>query len=123
MHSGKNNPVVFPHASWLEVISTISEGGLGAVTVIDETRMLLGIITDGDLRRTFQKVRGAELEGLTAETVMTRNPTTVVPDLLAYDALVTMENRSSQISVLPVVDPNGQAVGLIRIHDVVRKGL
>jgi arabinose-5-phosphate isomerase len=54
---------------------------------------------------------------------MTRKPTVATPELLAFDALQLMENRPSQISVLPVVDGAGKCVGLIRVHDIVRVGL
>ena len=84
---------------------------------------LSGIITDGDLRRAIQQVHPGDLEALKAETFMTREPVTVTPDVLAYEALQLMENRPSQISVLPVVDENGRCIGLLRLHDVVRSGL
>jgi arabinose-5-phosphate isomerase len=58
-----------------------------------------------------------------AAEVMTRTPVTVTPEMLAYDALLLMENRPRQISVLPVVNPEGFCVGLIRLHDIVRSGL
>jgi arabinose-5-phosphate isomerase len=123
MHTGLNNPTVAPNASWLEVVTSITRGGLGAVNVINGNGELAGIITDGDLRRAFQKVGPGELEALKAETFMTRAPVTVAPDKLAYDALQLMEDRPLQISVLPVVDETQRCVGLLRLHDVVRSGL
>jgi len=84
--------------------------------------VLMGIITDGDLRRAIQKSNPAELGNLIAETFMTSNPITVEPNELAYTALQLMENRPSQISVLPVVDGT-RSVGLLRLHDLVRSGL
>jgi arabinose-5-phosphate isomerase len=54
---------------------------------------------------------------------MTKNPTTAVPEMLAFDTLQLMENRPFQISVLPVVDEEGNCVGLLRLHDIVRSGL
>jgi arabinose-5-phosphate isomerase len=54
---------------------------------------------------------------------MTSKPVVATPDLLAYDALQLMEDRPSQISVLPVVDQDGKCVGLLRLHDIVRSGL
>ncbi|HEX2268960.1 MAG TPA: CBS domain-containing protein, partial [Pyrinomonadaceae bacterium] len=60
---------------------------------------------------------------LTCDDFMTRQPTVATPQLLAFDALRLMEDRSSQISVLPVVDQNKICVGLIRLHDIVRSGL
>jgi len=55
--------------------------------------------------------------------MMTCGPITVRPDTLAYEALQIMENRPSQIAVLPVIDEDGKAVGLLRLHDIVRSGL
>ncbi|HKP47721.1 MAG TPA: KpsF/GutQ family sugar-phosphate isomerase [Pyrinomonadaceae bacterium] len=123
MHSGADNPKVLPDTSWLEVVTSITRGGLGAVNVIDETGLLAGIITDGDLRRAIQKRKPDELEDLSAKDFMTASPVTVLPDELAYSALQFMENRPSQISVLPVVDGAKQCLGLLRLHDLVRSGL
>lgn len=123
MHGGEDNPVVAADASLLEVVHVISRGGLGAVNVIDESGRLIGIITDGDVRRTLHRVGLEELGALTSERVMTREPVVASPDLLAHAALRLMENRESQISVLPVVDADGRCVGLLRLHDIVRSGL
>ena len=123
MHSAERNPIVSPATSWLEVVSSITRGGLGAVNVITDAAVLAGIITDGDLRRAIQKSKPADLMNLNAEAFMTRNPVTVMPDELAYSALQLMENRPSQISVLPVVDAEKRCVGLLRLHDLVRSGL
>jgi arabinose-5-phosphate isomerase len=123
MHSGSDSPSVAPDASWLEVVTSISNGGLGAVNVINGAGELAGIITDGDLRRAIQRIGPTELAELKANMFMTPNPVTVGPDELAYDALQLMENRQSQISVLPVVNGGGNCVGLLRLHDIVRSGL
>jgi arabinose-5-phosphate isomerase len=123
MHSGPDNPTIRLEAPWLEVVTVITRGGLGAVNVVDETGRLAGIITDGDLRRAIQNINYGELERLTSGDIMTRNPVLASPALLAYDALRLMEDRPSQISVLPVVDEERLCVGLIRLHDIVRSGL
>lgn len=123
MHGGADNPTVSPDASWTRIARAISKGGLGAVNVTDDAGRLTGIITDGDLRRSLEKVKAVNLEELTAAQIMTKNPVVVTPDLLAYDALQLMENRPSQIAVLPVVDEDRVCLGLIRIHDIVRSGL
>lgn len=123
MHGGDKNPRVEPDAPWLEVISAMTRSGLGGVNVVDPDGHLLGIITEGDLRRTIQKVNHAELETLTSSMMMTRNPVVAEPELLAYDALRLMEDRPRQISVLPVVTRDRVCVGLIRVHDIVRSGL
>jgi arabinose-5-phosphate isomerase len=123
MHSGTENPTISPMATWLEVITAISQGGLGAVNVVDNSGYLLGIITDGDLRRTFQKIDLTKLESIGSDKIMTKNPITIDPDCLAYDALQMMEKRPSQISVMPVVNEQGVCLGLIRLHDIIRSGL
>jgi arabinose-5-phosphate isomerase len=123
MHTGAGNPTIQTGATWLEVITRISQGGLGAVNVVDDASRLVGIITDGDLRRTLQKINHAELETLTSNELMTRYPIVVTPDLLAYDALRLMEDRERQINVLPVVTEDKICVGLIRVHDIVRSGV
>ena len=123
MRKGDDNPTVLPSASWLEVVSAITRGGLGAVNVVTGEDKLAGIITDGDLRRAVQKINPTEFGTLSAEGLMTRNPITTTPDELAYAALQLMENRPSQISVLPVVDGDRRSVGLLRLHDLVRSGL
>ena len=117
------NPAISPTANWIDVVRAISEYTLGAVTVIDGGGKLLGIITDGDLRRVIQRTSPEKLQHLTAEAMMTSSPVTSAHDSLAYEALQLMENRSSQISVLPVTNGDGRCVGLIRLHDIVRSGL
>ena len=123
MCSDSDNPVISPQASWIEIVSAISRGGMGAVNVADGTGQLLGIITDGDLRRWIEKTTPTDLAHLQAAAIMTRNPVTVLPDELAYNALQLMENRPSQIAVLPVVNPQQRCLGLIRLHDIARSGL
>ena len=122
MHEGDRRPAVAPDATWLQVVAAISDGGLGAVAVTGPDDQLLGIVTDGDLRRALQRTAPADLAVMTAETIMTASPVSVGPQVLAYDALQRMEDRPSQISVLPVVDGD-RCVGLVRVHDIVRAGV
>ncbi len=123
MHSGRQCPLLPLGSSWIEVVRAISVGGLGAVNVVDEKGRLAGVITDGDLRRTIETKDHQSLTNLKCDELMTRNPVVASPDLLAYDALRLMEDRPSQISILPVVDERRVCVGLIRLHDIVRSGL
>jgi arabinose-5-phosphate isomerase len=117
------SPGVLPDAAWIDVVHALSKHALGAVNVVDSDSLLLGIITEGDLRRTIEKTPPTDLQTLTASSMMTRSPITSSPASLAYDALRLMEERPSQIDVLPVVDSDGVAVGLLRLHDIVRSGL
>ncbi len=123
MHTGARNPTIAITARWVDAVKAITAGGLGAVNVVDDAGRLAGIITDGDLRRAIQNCDETSLANLKCEELMTANPTVSSPELLAFNALQLMENRPSQISVLPVVDGNGFCVGLIRVHDIVRSGL
>jgi arabinose-5-phosphate isomerase len=123
MHGGDENPTIQSGSSWVAVVQGISNGGLGAVNVVDGSGQLAGIITDGDLRRAIQRRDHAALENLKCEEIMTRDPVVVSAEALAYDALRLMEDRASQISVLPVVDSTRVCIGLIRLHDIVRSGL
>ena len=109
--------VVTPATSLRDTVIAMTTHPHGAACVCDESGRLEGILTDGDLRRALRKYEN--LAGLTAAEVMTRNPVRAAPGMGLGDAARLMEDRPSQISVLPVVDPdNGRCVGLIRIHDI-----
>jgi arabinose-5-phosphate isomerase len=123
MHEAVADLAVSEHDPLMRVIEAMGRGGLGAVSVLDAEHRLLGIVTDGDIRRSVLELGSAGLERLTAAEVMTSTPTVVAPDALAYDALRLMEDRPSQISVLPAVDYTERCVGLLRLHDLVRAGL
>ncbi|MCX8051081.1 MAG: KpsF/GutQ family sugar-phosphate isomerase [Chlorobi bacterium] len=117
MARGDRIPIVSPDASFREAIIEISRKGLGCVCVITEGR-LVGIITDGDVRRTLERYE--DIRPIRVADVMTPNPITIAPDALLGEALATMERRKRQIGVLPVVTADGQCVGVVRIHDIVR---
>src|SRR6059058_4302744 len=125
MHSGSANPTIANGASWMDIVATITQYGLGAVNVIEADGRLAGIITDGDLRRSIQRIGPRDLEwaNLKCDDLMTTNPIVTNPETLAFDALRLMEDRPSQINVFPVVDGDNKCVGLIRLHDIVRSGL
>jgi arabinose-5-phosphate isomerase len=125
MHSGSQNPTIGSDAAWMEVVTTITHYGLGAVNVVDNESRLLGIITDGDLRRSLQRLAPGDIAfaNIRCDELMTRDPVVTNPEMLAFDALRLMEERPSQIAVLPVVNGDRVCVGLIRLHDVVRSGL
>ena len=117
------SPNVAPAANWLDVVKAISKFALGAVNVVDANEKLIGIITDGDLRRTIERTAPENFSSLDAARMMTAAPVTARREMLAFDALRLMENRPTQISVLPVVDETKTCVGLLRLHDIVRNGL
>jgi arabinose-5-phosphate isomerase len=121
MHTGGDLPLVKVGTPMAEVLLTLTSKAMGAVIVVDSGNELRGIYTDGDLKRTIQK-RKDFLAG-TIDEIMSVDPISVREDRLAVEALDLMENRSSQISVLPVVDKEKRAVGIVRLHDLVRAGL
>ncbi|MDK3016916.1 KpsF/GutQ family sugar-phosphate isomerase [Pseudodonghicola flavimaris] len=118
MHSGDALPLVAADTAMSDVLLEISRKSFGVVGVTDPEGALIGIITDGDLRR--------HMEGLmqhTAAEVMTADPTTIGPDALAETAVAVMNRR--KITCLFVVDPEGsrRVTGLLHIHDCLRAGL
>lgn len=115
MHSGDDAPRVLPTAKMPDVIYEMSRKGLGLAAVTEADGRLLGIITDGDLRRVMQKRKENVLE-LTAADCMTRNPTTMPRTELAASALRMMEEK--KITSVLVVDGCGRLEGVVHIHDL-----
>ncbi len=119
MHTGEGNPLIQIDRLMRDaVIVMTARGNHGAAVVVDQAGTLAGIITDGDLRRLVE--RCADPLALRVADVMTRNPKSIAVDKLAAEALHVMEG--SNITVLPVVDAAGRAIGIIHLHDVI-KGL
>ncbi|HUT37665.1 MAG TPA: KpsF/GutQ family sugar-phosphate isomerase [Planctomycetota bacterium] len=121
MHAGNDQPLARPDAPMRDVVVEMTGKALGAVNIVDAQGKLVGIITDGDLRRALQ--RHDNVLALRAGDLMTKNPIRVAAGTMAIDALHLMEDRPSQIMVLPVVDDQGRAVGILRVHDIVKAGL
>lgn len=118
MHVQHAVPLVLADTAMSDTLLTISQKGFGVVGVTDQEGRLIGIVTDGDLRR--------HMNGLldhTASEVMTANPTTVTPDALAEEAVALMNNK--KITCLFAVDPagDGQVAGFLHIHDCLRAGI
>ena len=111
-------PKVLPTASIKEVIIEMTAKRLGAAVVINETENILGIITDGDLRRMLEKT--SSFENLQAKDIMSSNPKTIAADILAVYALEEM--RKHNISQL-VVENNNIYAGIIHLHDLVKEGI
>lgn len=118
MLSGKGLPIVPQKTPMEEAIHEINRGGLGATMVIGSDQTLIGIITDGDIRRMIATKK--PLSELIVDDVMTKNPRTVKPEAPAYDALYAMEKN--QITVLPVVDDRVEIQGILHLHDILGKG-
>jgi arabinose-5-phosphate isomerase len=111
-------PYVFPDESIQNTIINISQNRLGATVVLDNADTLLGIITDGDVRRMVEK--GKPMDTLTAKDIMSRNPKVIEKGELAINAFSIMEKN--KITSVVVLD-GGRYAGLIHIHDVLREGL
>ncbi len=116
MHTGDEMARVQPDASLRQVIIEMTRRPMGAACVVAPDGALAGLITDGDLRRALTS--HDDIRGLRAADAMTHGPVTVRPEASLAEALELMEQRPSQISVLPVVDAAGRALGLLRLHDV-----
>lgn len=122
MHGREEIAWAWPDDSLKKVVIAMSHYPLGAACVTDAAGKLIGLITDGDLRRALES--HDDIRGLAAADVMTANPVTVTPQARLLDALRLMEDRPSQISVLPVIDPaDNQCLGLLRVHDIYRADL
>ena len=115
-----------PSTPMTDVISLLTQGAIGSGWVEDpefEGR-LVGLITDGDLRRALRDHNSDSWAHLQAKDLMTADPITVTGELMAVEAIKRMEhNRRKPISVLPVVNNHGQLEGLLRLHDLVQAGL
>jgi arabinose-5-phosphate isomerase len=111
-------PKVLPTATIKEVIIEMTQKRLGAAVVVNDTKNILGIITDGDLRRMLEKTDS--FENLRAKDIMSSNPKTIAADILAVQALDEM--RRYNISQL-VVEDNKKYAGLIHLHDLVKEGI
>jgi len=119
LHAGEQVAWVSPEHTLKQVVIRMTEHPLGAACVVDDAGRLLGLITDGDLRRALQA--HDDIRTLRAADVMTVNPVCVSPSARLLDALRLMEDRPSQISVLPVVEAaTTKCVGLLRVHDIYR---
>jgi arabinose-5-phosphate isomerase len=119
MQGGDQTPVVRADTSMPDVIYEMSSKGLGMSCVVDETNRLLGIITDGDLRRHMSN--GTNILNRRAADVMTRRPITVLPETLATEALHVLEQR--KITSIVVVDSMNLVKGVVHLHNLWRTGM
>jgi arabinose-5-phosphate isomerase len=122
MHGRDEIACAHPEDSLKQVVIAMTHYPHGAACVVDSSERLIGLVTDGDVRRALQA--HDDIRGLRASAVMTASPSTIAPDARLEEALRLMEDRPSQISVLPVVDPaSGVCLGLLRLHDIYRSGV
>jgi len=122
MHGGDENPLVSAETTVQEALFVITDKGLGAVSVIDEAGKMLGVLTDGDIRRGLRK--GVDFLQHPVTELMTKSPKYITADKLAAQALHLMEsNQPKPITVLPVVDEDMVVIGLLHMTDLVRQGV
>lgn len=119
MRTGDQLPIVHPDATLRDGLLEMSRKGLGMTAIADEHRRVLGIFTDGDLRRTLD--RNTDVRTARMREVMTPSPKTIKPDVLAAEAVHLME--TSRITQLLVVDEQQTLVGALNVHDLFRAGV
>jgi arabinose-5-phosphate isomerase len=119
MRSGERIPAVGPGVTLRDALLEMTDKGLGMTAVVDDERRILGIYTDGDLRRTLDD--GADIRETLIRDVMHASCKTVAADMLAAEALHTLEEN--KITGLLVADDDGVLVGALNIHDLFREGL
>lgn len=120
MHAFPDIAVASLESSILDVMQAITKAGVGAACIVDENRSLIGVISDGDLRRHF--VTAERPFEATAAAILNRNPSTITPDLLAVEALEIFQNHPRKLGDLPVIE-NGKVVGLLLLKDLLRIGI
>ena len=122
MHKDAENPVVSGSTTVQEALFVITDKGLGAVSVVDEGGRLLGLLTDGDIRRGLRK--GVDFLQRPVTELMTQSPLTITREKLAAEGLHIMESHKPKpITVLPVVDAERHVVGLLHMTDLLRQGV
>ena len=119
MHRGDTLPAVSPDTVLSAGLLEMSRKGLGMTAVVDERRRVLGVFTDGDLRRAFD--RQIDVHQTRMHDVMTKNPKVAQPRMLAAEAVHLMETH--RITALPVVDADGVLIGALNVHDLLRAGV
>lgn len=119
MHTGDAVPLAPPDTPMDRALLLMTEKRFGCLGVTSPDGALLGIVTDGDLRRAM----GPDLLNRRVAEVMTRSPRAIGPDALAAEALHVMNARDRPITALFVVDPAGAPVGLLHMHDLLRAGM
>lgn len=123
MHTGETVPVVYKGSYLKDVIYEMTSKKLGVTTVLDDNNRLLGIITDGDLRRLLEKEAGSgnDIFKLTAGKIAIKNPRVIQKDALAVSAVQIMETYS--ITSLVIVNEDRTVAGILHMHDLLKKGI
>jgi arabinose-5-phosphate isomerase len=126
LRGDETNPRVASDATFGDAVAAISKHHLGGVSVVDGTGRLAGLVTERDVRAAMERAKGTvkALLGKPVTAVMTKTPTSVAADALAFDALRTMESHKPRaVFLVPVVDGAGVVVGMINLHSLMQAGL
>lgn len=118
LYANNEKPKVLSTSTLKEVIVEITEKRLGVTAVVEQDNKVIGIITDGDLRRMLEK--SSNIENIKAKDILSLHPKTIQPDVLAVQALELM--RTNDISQL-IVEENGNYLGILHLHDLIREGI
>ncbi|MEF1288726.1 KpsF/GutQ family sugar-phosphate isomerase [Vibrio sp. M260118] len=118
MHTGNDLPLVTPNTLVRDALLEISQKGLGMTAVVDDLQQLVGIFTDGDLRRILDK--RVDIHSSVIGEVMTVNPTTAAPNMLAAEGLNLMQDKSINGLILC---KDGKVVGALNMHDLLKAGV
>ncbi len=119
MHTGESLPLAPPDTAMDQALLLMTEKRFGCLGVVDAADRLVGIVTDGDLRRAM----GPDLLSRRVRDIMTRSPRVISPDALAAEAVYAMNARERPITSLFVVDAVGCPIGILHIHDLLRAGI
>ena len=120
MHKSHDLPLVNVGTTFKDGLIEMTDKALGCLCIHNNNK-LVGIITDGDTRRALNKFD--DIINLKVEDVMTSDPISIKKDTLLGEALSVMENRKSQINVLPVVNEDDECIGVVRVHDIIKSEL
>ncbi len=119
LHVRERNPIIDQDKTLKDTLFKMTSSRMGAANIIDKEGYLVGIITDGDIRRQLNN--SVNLLNKTAKEIMTENPTSITPDKLAAEALQIMQDK--EISDLPVVEQSGKPLGLVNFQDLLKAGV
>lgn len=121
MSTGKKNSIVNIDANFETALNEMCKTTLGMVSIVDNDDKLIGIFTDGDLRRKLaQKI---DIYSMKLDDIITKTPLTISEDMLAVEALRLMAQNDKKVSVAPVVDENGKLLGALKAEDIINSGI
>ncbi len=118
MQQGDSIPCVFAGTPAIDAVTVLNSKNLGAVLIIDQEKKLLGIITDGDVRRAVAE--SSDLTSISVENFMTADPVSSEANIQAVDALSILQQY--EITILPIVGENNELVGILHLHNLLGKG-